>query len=99
MKPPPQDGLPPIRERIEQQRNTIEALKREGHECPDAERQLAQLPVELRASEKAHAVTSERRKKEPRPKARLRAKVEDSPSRRTALRTAETLHVISSYLK
>lgn len=49
-----------------------------------------------RRARKAHAVTSERRKKEPRLRARLCAKVEDSPSRRTALRTAETSHVISS---
>jgi hypothetical protein len=52
MTAPPKDRLPPIRERIEQQRNTIEALKREGHDCPDAERHLAQLLIELQATEK-----------------------------------------------
>ena len=35
-----------LREQIEQQRNTIEALRREGHDCPDAERHLRELLAE-----------------------------------------------------
>ncbi|HEV2628993.1 MAG TPA: hypothetical protein VGV41_10150 [Pseudolabrys sp.] len=45
------DSLLDLRERIDQQRNTIDALKREGHECPDAERQLRHMLAELRTSE------------------------------------------------
>ena len=40
-----------LRERIERQRHTIARLKREGHDCPDAERQLQQLLLEMQASE------------------------------------------------
>jgi hypothetical protein len=42
-----------LREKINQQRNTIEALKRGGHECADAERQLKQMMFELQISENA----------------------------------------------
>jgi hypothetical protein len=34
----PKDKLASLRAEIDQQRNTIEALKRDGHECTDAER-------------------------------------------------------------
>lgn len=49
----PKDRLLQLRTKIEQQRNTIEALRREGHDCPDAERQLRQTLVELKGSEGA----------------------------------------------
>jgi len=41
------DQLTPFRERVEQQRRTVEALKLEGHECPDAERQLHRMLGEM----------------------------------------------------
>ena len=41
-----------LRQRVDQQRNTIDDLKREGHDCPDAERQLRRLERELRATER-----------------------------------------------
>lgn len=41
-----------LRGKIEQQRRTVAALKRGGHECADAERQLKQMLVELQAAEK-----------------------------------------------
>lgn len=47
----PKDKLVSLRARIDQQRNTIEALKRDGHECADAERQLKQMVAELSAAE------------------------------------------------
>ena len=53
----PKDRLQPLRKRIEQQRNTIEALKREGHRCPDAERQLHLMLIELQAKETARRNT------------------------------------------
>ena len=40
-----------LRARIEQQKNTVAALKRDGHVYQDAERQLTQMLAELRASE------------------------------------------------
>src|SRR3569832_1790567 len=45
----PKRHLITLREKIEQQRNTIRSLKRGGHDCPDAERQLHYMLVELRA--------------------------------------------------
>jgi hypothetical protein len=36
-----------LREKIEQQRKTIKMLQREGHLCPDAERQLRQMLAEF----------------------------------------------------
>lgn len=48
----PKDRLLPLRERVDQQRNTVAALKREGHDCPDAERQLHQMLAQLNASER-----------------------------------------------
>ncbi len=47
----PSERLSTLRKKIEQQRNTIESLRRAGHECPDAERQLKGMLAELRASE------------------------------------------------
>ncbi|HEV2627905.1 MAG TPA: hypothetical protein VGV41_04605 [Pseudolabrys sp.] len=47
----PKERLLSLREKIDQQRNTIEALKRDGHECADAERQLRHMLAELRTSE------------------------------------------------
>jgi hypothetical protein len=41
------DLLSALREKIEQQKSTIESLKREGHDCPDAERQLKQMLEKL----------------------------------------------------
>lgn len=49
----PKDRLAALREKVDQQRNTIETLRREGHQCPDAERQLKQMFIELQASEQA----------------------------------------------
>ena len=51
MNETPKEKLSSLRERIDQQRNTIAALKRDGHECTDAERQLSQMVAELSASE------------------------------------------------
>jgi hypothetical protein len=48
----PQDRLALLREKIAQQRTTVAALKRDGHEHSDAERQLRQMLAELRMSEK-----------------------------------------------
>lgn len=45
------DKLAPLRNRIDQQRNTIEALKRDGQECADAERQLRHMLAELKHTE------------------------------------------------
>jgi hypothetical protein len=44
----PQNRLSILREKIAQQRNTIEALKRDDHECFDAERQLERMLTELK---------------------------------------------------
>ena len=33
----PKERIGSLRENIERQRNTIEALKQEGHDCPDAD--------------------------------------------------------------
>ena len=46
----PQERLSVLREKIDQQRNTIEILKRDGHECIDAERQLKQMVAQLTLS-------------------------------------------------
>ena len=40
-----------LQAKIKQQRNTIEALKRDGHEFTDAERHLKELQGELRLIE------------------------------------------------
>ena len=40
-----------LREKINQQRNTVEALKRDGHEHADAERQLKQMLAEMQVHE------------------------------------------------
>lgn len=48
----PKDRLSSLRAKIELQRNTVTALKRDGHECTDAERQLRQMQFELLAAEK-----------------------------------------------
>ena len=48
----PKDKLASLRAEIDQQRNTIEALKRDGHECTDAERQLPQMLAEFQTREK-----------------------------------------------
>jgi hypothetical protein len=45
------DRLLDLQEKIEQQRKTVEALTRDGHPCPDAERQLRRLLAQLQASE------------------------------------------------
>jgi predicted component of type VI protein secretion system len=42
----PHDQLVVLREKINQQRNTVAALKRDGHECTDAERHLRDLLAE-----------------------------------------------------
>ena len=47
----PEAHLSTLREKIEQQRNTIEALKRDAHECADAERQLKQMLEEMQVHE------------------------------------------------
>lgn len=47
----PKEALKSLREKIDQQRNTIEALKRDGHEHADAERQLRLMEAELRLRE------------------------------------------------
>ena len=47
----PQD-LSILREKIDRQRNTVKALKRDGHECADAERQLRQMLADLEAGDK-----------------------------------------------
>jgi len=49
----PKDRLSLLRNKIEQQRQTVDALKAGGHPCPDAERQLQQMTAELRAGERA----------------------------------------------
>jgi len=42
----PHERLASLRQKIKQQRNTIKALKRDGHECADAERHLRDLLAE-----------------------------------------------------
>lgn len=42
------DRLSDLRDRVRQQRNTVEHLKREGHVFADAERYLRKLQSELR---------------------------------------------------
>lgn len=43
----PHERLAILREKIDQQRNTLAALKRDGHECADAERHLSDLLAEM----------------------------------------------------
>ncbi len=50
----PKDKLASLRAEIDQQRNTIEALKRDGHECTDAERELRQMLAALQTRENTH---------------------------------------------
>ena len=50
----PRDRLLTLREKIDQQRNTIEALKRDGHECRDAERELRQMLAALQTRANTH---------------------------------------------
>lgn len=50
----PKDKLASLRAEIDQQRNTIEALKRDGHECTDAERGLRQMLAALQTRENTH---------------------------------------------
>lgn len=47
----PQEPISILRGQIERQRRTVESLKRDGHECADAERHLNRMIEELRASE------------------------------------------------
>jgi hypothetical protein len=47
MTPNPKDRLRLLQDKIDQQRNTIEALKRDGHETKDANRHLEALVAEL----------------------------------------------------
>jgi hypothetical protein len=47
----PQERLSILREKIRQQRNTVEALKRGNHVHTDAERQLRQMLADLQVSE------------------------------------------------
>ena len=47
----PKDRLLDLRAKVKQQRNTVEALKRDGHEFTDAERHLRELQGELRIIE------------------------------------------------
>jgi len=54
----PKDRLSSLRAKIEQQRNTIEALKRDGHVCNDAELQLTVMLAELIAIEKTSSSTA-----------------------------------------
>ena len=42
----PHEKLYVLQHKIDQQRSTVEALKREGHEHTDADRQLAQMVAE-----------------------------------------------------
>ena len=51
MNETPKEKLSALRAKIDQQRNTIAALKREGHEYTDAERQLTQMLTELKQTE------------------------------------------------
>lgn len=47
----PEDLLPPLHKRLQQQRTTVEALRRDGHEYRDAERQLRQMEIQFRAEQ------------------------------------------------
>jgi hypothetical protein len=49
----PQDRLAVLRATIAQQRTTVAALKHNGHEHTDAERQLNQMLAEMRIIERA----------------------------------------------
>jgi hypothetical protein len=51
MAPLPKDRLSELREKVEGQKLTVAALKREGHVYTDAERQLRAMKAELRESE------------------------------------------------
>lgn len=50
MTPSSKERLSLLREKIERQRDTVDALKRDGHVYADAERQLKELIAELEAS-------------------------------------------------
>ena len=50
----PKDRLLELREKVERQRNTVAALKRDGHEHADAERQLKQMLWDLWMTENPH---------------------------------------------
>ena len=56
----PKDRLLDLRAKIKQQRNTIDALKRDGHEFTDAERHLRDLQSELRTIEASSTAVAER---------------------------------------
>jgi len=45
------DKISTLREKMERQRNTVASLKRDGHDCPDAERQLRELETQFHADE------------------------------------------------
>jgi uncharacterized coiled-coil protein SlyX len=47
----PEDRLAALREKIAQQRSTVDALKLGGHVYTDAERQLSYMLEDLRISE------------------------------------------------
>ena len=53
----PQERLSILRQKIKQQRNTIEALKRDNHEHTDAERQLRQMLADLQMRENSAPAT------------------------------------------
>ena len=44
----PKERLPVLKFTIEQQRNTVESLKRDGHEYADAERELNRMLDEFK---------------------------------------------------
>jgi hypothetical protein len=50
----PKDRLQDLCARIDQQRNTVEALKRDGHEYVDAERQLRNMLAEFATRGREH---------------------------------------------
>ncbi len=51
MTPSQKERLSLLREKILRQRDTVDALKRDGHVYADAERELRQMIAELQASE------------------------------------------------
>lgn len=48
----PKERLSTLREKIERQRSTVADLRREGHDCPDAELQLQKMLRELAVNER-----------------------------------------------
>ncbi len=50
----PKERLSILKQKVERQRNTVELLKRDRHECADAERQLKRLLAELQGCETRH---------------------------------------------